>query len=100
MAKSDATSELMVGKRIEIIRQMFGYGSQKAFCDEFSISASRYNNWIKGVRRPAIDEGIKICEKFNLSLDFLYRGELKSVDYDLGKALKEALDVIQTPERQ
>lgn len=67
--------------RFEILYHLFvreeaGRGvtaSKKSFAEALGASGSKLSNWFKG-QRPSVDTAISIADRFNLDLDWIYRG--------------------------
>lgn len=65
-----------IGGRLRVIRKTFSGLSQKEWAEKNGFNKTQYNNWEKGVRRIKIDDAIKICDTYGLTLDAIYRGRL------------------------
>lgn len=50
--------------------------SQKDWAQKHGFSVTRYNNWETGARRIPVDEADKLCDRYGLTLDAIYRGRL------------------------
>lgn len=81
--KSDAA----IGERLRFTREALGL-QQNEFCERAGISATAYNGYEKGKRRPSIELGIALCEAWTLTLDWIYRGDNSGLKYDLADAIK------------
>ncbi len=68
-------------------RQVFGL-SQTDFGKGAGIKKSTYNQYEKGKERPALDEAMKLCERYGLTLDWIYRGDPSGLKYELADAIK------------
>lgn len=62
-----------IGARIKAVRETKGM-SATDFAAVCGFNYTRYINWETGHRRIMPDEAIVLCEKFGLTLDFIYRG--------------------------
>lgn len=62
---------MSVGQRVEKLRDKL---SQKEFGVYFGITSSNISSIEKGKTNLTTDLAIRICEKFNCSLDWLLRG--------------------------
>lgn len=49
--------------------------TQVGFAELVDITQPALNNYLQGVRRPRIDEAIKISAKTGVTLDWIYQGE-------------------------
>ena len=43
------------------------------------IAPTAWNNWEKGVRRINLDDAIRLCDDYGLSLDYIYKGRLDAL---------------------
>lgn len=87
---SNAPEHADIAWRLRVIMSTFDIPTARAFGERFNVSESRLNNWMKGIRRPAVDAGIAICREFGLTLDWLYLGVVDGLDYRLVTRLREA----------
>lgn len=63
-----------IGQRLQRTRLALGYATQKAFADAGGFTPVRYNQWEKDAERPSLEGALQLCERFHLSLDWLYLG--------------------------
>jgi transcriptional regulator with XRE-family HTH domain len=85
-------SKLVIGQRLLHTRQALGIG-QTAFAERAKISSTAYNQYENGKKRPSIENAVALCEAFDLTLDWIYRGDPSNLRYELAnsiKALREA----------
>jgi transcriptional regulator with XRE-family HTH domain len=76
-----------IGRRLELSRQALGL-QQNEFCSRAKIATNTYNQYERGKKRPSIENAIKICVAHRLTLDWIYRGEMSSLRYEVADALK------------
>lgn len=74
-----------IGLRLQAIRESTGLNPTE-FTELIGVNYTRYLNWESGQRRLLPDEAIKLCEKFDVSLDFIYRGILSALPEKILKA--------------
>ena len=92
MEQWEGTSMEAIGRRLSLTRQVFGM-AQNEFCRRAKIAANTYNQYEKGERRPSVENAIALCETYDLTLDWIFRGDpsgLRLNTADAIKALKEA----------
>lgn len=81
--------ESAVAKRLRILRAMRQLSGPK-FAEELGIEYARWNNFERGYPLPA-PIALELCRKFpGLTLDWLYRGRLEGMSFDLVRLLEEA----------
>lgn len=68
-----------VGLRLAAIRQAESSMNQKEWAEKHGFGVTQYNNWEKGIRRITVDEAERLCARYGLTLDFIYRGILSGV---------------------
>ena len=47
------------------------------------IQKSTYSNYEKGEREPTVENAIKLCDRYELTLDWIYRGDPSGLKYTL-----------------
>ena len=65
-------SKKAVGARLALTRSALGM-TQGVFAEAAGIAPNTYNQYEKGERLPLVDNALKICERFELTLDWIYR---------------------------
>ena len=76
-----------IGERLRLTRMVFGL-AQGDFAQKASIAANTYNQFERGRKRPSIENAIALCDTFNLTLDWIYRGDASGLPYRLHEAIK------------
>lgn len=76
-----------IGSRLEITRQVFGL-KQIAFAARAKIPQNTYNQYEMGRKRPSLDNALALCDEYDLTLDWIYRGDPSGLRYDLASAIK------------
>jgi transcriptional regulator with XRE-family HTH domain len=62
-----------IGERLVRTRKAFGM-PQNAFAESDGIRRGTYTQWELGVRRPNLDDAIRLVETYRLTLDWIYLG--------------------------
>mgnify|MGYP001574112041 CR=1 FL=1 len=60
-----------------------GKCTQKEFFRRAGIAPNTGNNWLSGKERPRVDEAIRLCDVYNLTLDYIYRGDPSGLRYEM-----------------
>lgn len=84
---SKLPSNVEIGLRLLHTRQALGIG-QTAFAERAEISATAYNQWEKGKKRPSIENAIELCDTYDLTLDWIFRGDPSGLRYELANGIK------------
>jgi transcriptional regulator with XRE-family HTH domain len=89
MVKQDPplTYRQQIGLRLRITREAFGL-PQGEFAKRAGIEPNTYNNWETGDRVPDLTYALRLCETYGLTLDWIYRGEIKGLPFQLGDDLR------------
>lgn len=69
---------LMVGARLTLIREAYGL-NQTEFSSRIGINANTYNQYEQGKRLPRVDMAARICDEYNIDLDWIFRGTKKEL---------------------
>ena len=75
-----------IGRRIRLIRETTGM-TKTDFAAICGYNYTRYINWESGHRRMMPDEAEVLCNKFGVTLDFIYRGIEAQLPHSLVIAL-------------
>ncbi|MGE5166373.1 MAG: helix-turn-helix transcriptional regulator [Sphingobacteriales bacterium] len=85
-----------IGERLALVRLALGYRTQAAIVRalneiEPSLTPQHWNMWESGRQRIGVDSALLLVRKFNVSLDWIYRGEKDGLPHKLARAI-EALE--------
>jgi len=84
--KNDDPEHKEIGDRLAQVRRYYGL-SEKDFASKAGIGSTQYNNWERGFRSPKISAAIRLVNTYNLTLDFIYLGNLSALPQNLFNAL-------------
>jgi transcriptional regulator with XRE-family HTH domain len=84
---SDGFSPSAIGERLRITREVIGL-SQAELADSCGIARNTYNQYETGTNVPQIGKAISLCDKFGLTLDWIYRGDPSGLSYRMADAIK------------
>lgn len=76
-----------IGARLAAIRAAFSDLSQKAWAERNGFEATQWNNWERGTSRIPVENAERLCERYGLTLDFIYRGRRDGLAETASKAL-------------
>lgn len=62
--------------------------SQREFCARAGIGTTTYNNWERGLGRPELDKAMQLCDAYQITLDWLYRGNPAGLPYHVAEILR------------
>lgn len=79
--------EIAVARRLAAIRAEMGL-DQPEMADWLGVSRSRYNNWAAGRNLPNEEAMVRLAERTQISLDYIYRGKLDAVPMALAIRLQ------------
>lgn len=72
--------------RLEMAIQAIG-ASQAEICRDFGVSPSRLGNWLAGRHYPSPFFLARFCDRYGITMDWIYRGQLGGVAASLAGAL-------------
>jgi transcriptional regulator with XRE-family HTH domain len=55
---------------------------QQDYATRARIHRTLYSEWEKGTRRITLEGALKLCKTYNLSLDWIYRDRIGTIDDD------------------
>lgn len=74
-----------LGGRLRAAR-LFLNLTQDDFAASAGVKSNTYNQWETNKRKPEMEALIPLCEKWDLSLDYLFRGKLTLLSPQMRKA--------------
>jgi transcriptional regulator with XRE-family HTH domain len=81
-----------VGQRLNAVREELGR-SINGMSKLLGISRDVWSNWVKGRNWPDEEAMLFLCEKYGLTMDWIYRGQITSgVPLELALRLEARLD--------
>lgn len=83
------TSPEAIARRLFLTRHALGIEEQGAFALAAGTERSTYNNYEKGKRIPKLDQAIRLCDTYELTLDWIYRGDPSGLPYGLGTKINK-----------
>jgi transcriptional regulator with XRE-family HTH domain len=80
-----------VARRLRLTRVALGYSDrqQNDFAAESGIAQSHYNKFEGGSRLLTLNVAMKLCHRWGLTLDWLFRGDPSGLPYKLANDIKE-----------
>lgn len=85
--KYEGHSLAAIGSRLEITRRVFGF-QQNEFAERAGLATNTYNQYEKAKKRPSIENAMALCDAYNLTLDWIYRGDSSGLRYETADAIK------------
>ena len=76
-----------IGKRIALAREAMGL-DQSEFAEGVGKRQSTCSGWETGARPPGLPIALKLCDKYALTLDYIYRGITAGLPGDLEDKLR------------
>lgn len=98
--KRDAKWLSEVGDRLEALRVAFGH-DQVDMATIAGASQAAYSNYVRGERPLDIEAAMALCRRFQVTLDWIYRGDPSGLPYALAEKLIPKLStVVPLPRRR
>lgn len=76
-----------VSVRLRAVMAHFEMSGHAELAELCGAGVSAVGMWLRGSNLPRVDEMIRLCQALNLSLDWIYSGERRTVDANLETAL-------------
>lgn len=78
-----------IARRLRLTRVALGFDDrqQKLFGEEAGLEQSGYNKFETGERKLTLQAAMKLCHRYDLTLDWLYRGDPSGLPNRLHKEL-------------
>lgn len=86
--KDGSRSRAEIGKRLALARAVVGTG-QADFAEKAGIAQNTYNQYERGKKRPSVDNALKLCDTYMLTLDWIYRDDPSGLPYRLADSLRD-----------
>jgi transcriptional regulator with XRE-family HTH domain len=90
MPRNPRPDDLMthVGRRLVAIRRLLDV-QQLAFANAIGVEPTALSNWENGIRLADPVAMIRLSQRFQIPLDFIYAGQLRGFDFEDGERLRE-----------
>ena len=60
------------------------------------VGANTYSQWEAGTRRPNLEDMMRLCDRFGVTLDWIYRGNMATLPQTLIAKINDYLDPVKT----
>lgn len=87
LEKFEGSGRAAIGARLELTRRAFDL-SQTDLCKQTGLSNQAYNNYEAGYRIPNLESALILCNTYDLTLDWIYRGDMSGLPLKLADALR------------
>lgn len=88
-----------IAQRLRATRTALGLNA-RALCQAVELGESTYSQWERGLRFPEVLQMLPLCDRFGLTLDWIYRGHIGGLSYDLAEKIKAILSTMPDAEDQ
>jgi DNA-binding XRE family transcriptional regulator len=85
----DVSSFEAIGRRLLATRLALGFESQLEFATAAGVSPQALNNYERGRSRPSLEIALSLCDRFGLTLDWIYRGDAGGLPHRLAQTLTQ-----------
>ena len=79
-------SKEAIGRRLQLTRRALGL-TPGTFASGAGIPKNTYSQYESGTRTPALLFAVKLCDRFELTLDWIYRGDPSGLKYTLAEQI-------------
>jgi hypothetical protein len=84
----------LVAVRLRAMMAEFEVVGNREFGEMLGTTGSVVNNWRLGYNLPRVPEMIRLCEQTGVTLDWLYRGHVVSMDPKLTGRLSKRIEAM------
>lgn len=98
-ARLDPRTLPAIARRMKLLRLTTGH-SVAEFARESGIARTQWHNIEAGFGRISVDAAMKLCERYHVTLDWIYRGEDRFLVKDLVTKLEEAESRLEDGENE
>ena len=77
-----------IGRRLRAAREALDL-TQADLCRKFNVATNTYNQWEKGHITADVLTLVRIADRYNITLDWFFRGELGGIRHDLAVKIEE-----------
>lgn len=79
-----------VARRLLLTRRALGIDNQEDFAEGADLSQPRYNQYETGSRLLTLSAALLLCERYLLTLDWIYRGDPSGLPHRLVSEITKA----------
>lgn len=76
-----------IGYRLALTRRVWGL-QQAEFAEKAGVNPSAYNQYERGKRVISISHAHRLCDAFELTMDWIYRGDPSGLRHATAEAIK------------
>ena len=87
-----AELEDAVSKRLRAVMSVFQITTNVQMAEVCGSTKSAVNNWMLGYNLPRVPDMMQLCERTGITLDWLYRGVVVTMDQKLALTLSRHID--------
>ena len=80
------TSPEAAGIRLQFTREALGF-AKGVFASSAGIPKNTYSQYESGKRVPRLDFALRLCDRYELTLDWIYRGDPSGLRYNLAEKI-------------
>lgn len=88
-------SPVAVGKRLKLVRELLGL-KQVEFARRVELAANTYNQLEAGRNYPSVDAMFRLCDTYDLDMNWLLCGDPSSLKHSLADAIYQTYRLRQT----
>ena len=81
--------------RLKMTRNALGL-TQENMAEIIGVTQPAYGQWERGLRKIDMRLLIKLCDRYGLTLDWFYRGQLRYVEHELATKIELLMDKAST----
>ena len=79
------------GQRLKAVRLALGLKPVDV-CNELGFAPNKYSQWESGAYRPNLSDMLRFCERYDIPLDWIYRGRSGALPNSIASAVLRYAD--------
>lgn len=77
--RADTAKYKPIGIRLAATRLALGLARPVQICRATGVKPNTYSQWEAGTRRPNLDDMLRLCDRYSVTLDWIYRGNIATL---------------------
>ena len=93
---TDTANYKPLGIRLAATRLALGVARPVQMCKAIDVKPNTYSQWEAGTRRPNLDDMLRFCDRYGVTLDWIYRGNIATLPQVLIAKIDNYMDPVTT----
>jgi plasmid maintenance system antidote protein VapI len=89
-----------IAYRLELTHAALERGTQAAFAGSIGVTPQAWTNYIKARDRMSLDTALRLCRRYSVTLDWIYRGNTYGMPAELVRRIEKVASERASKRRQ